>query len=118
MNFSLGGFLSLRPFILVGLIVLWNLLMALAIYLNGGAGKLKSSETAYVLGIACFITSLFCFSVLFRGTVRKIVIRPGHLESFDRTPFFFTGAISLLLGAVVFLQAAGVLGFALPLKKS
>ena len=110
MNFSLGGFLCLKPIVLVGLIVLWNLLMGLGIYLNGGMGQIKSLPAACVVIVASFATTLFCFCVLFVHAVRNRVMQPDHIDSFDKTSFVFVGGIALCLGLVMLLEATGALG--------
>ena len=110
MSFSLAGFLSLRPSVLVGLILLWNLMVGISVYLNGGSGRILDPRAAVVGGAACLAAAVFCYAVLAIRAVRRSVMRPGHVESFDRSSFFLVGAIALLLGVVLALQGTGVLG--------
>jgi hypothetical protein len=112
------GIMALRPKVLAGSVVLWNLLMALGVYLNGSFNKLHSREAAIVIAIACLTASLFGYLVMGSRTMQKWALRPEDQDYFDRFPFFIIGSIALLLGIVLFLSAFNVGGFELSSNSS
>lgn len=118
MYFSLGGFLSLRPLVFVGLVVFWCLLSGLSLYLNGGFGLIRNPTAAVVAATTCIVTSIFCFLVMTSGVVQRFAIRLSDREIFDRSSFFFVGAIALLLGTAIFMHVYEVAGFKLPSNTS
>ena len=66
-------FLSLRTDVLIALFVLWNVVGATGLYLNGGFGEIRSRESAIVLAIDCGLVSGFFLSTLLSGRFRELV---------------------------------------------
>jgi hypothetical protein len=97
------GLLSLKWSVIGAVVVLWNVLMLIAIKLNGGWGEYEDPRAKVVLGLA---TSALClFSLLTVGSprFRELVISPARSETYDPAPFVLVAVVSgVLAGAAIY----------------
>jgi hypothetical protein len=94
--------------VLVGYVVAWNAVMLVAIWLNGGMGRFRSSEAMLVAAFACLVTTVLASTVMLSGRVREFVLAPTRRDQYEPGPYFTIAVVAAALG-IGFLSE--VLGF-------
>jgi len=118
---SWGYYLGWRPFIafltgvklryLVGGIGAWNLWFALAIYLNGGQGKIRNPTAGAMIVAAVAVLTAAFFLLRWNESVQSHVLKPtADAEAVER----FTTHMSIVLTAITILFGYAIATSVLP----
>ncbi len=105
MGISTRGLRSLSwPFV-VGFVVVWNALNFLALWLNGGWGKMYEDPRAFiVLAVTSLSTSLLSFGIVLIPSLRDLVTAERRLHYYEPLPFLFIGTVAGLMGVSLFFE--------------
>ena len=100
---------SLRPLAIVAIVVAWNALCLIGVWLNGGMGRVSTFGSAAVMTIACLSLAIFAFSAAQTGAVQRAVLRPNANPTVARPGLFFLGLMGVLLALGSAFTAYGLL---------
>ena len=75
-------------------------MFGIAIFFNGGLGKIINPISAYISAIALIGTSIFCFFLIKNDNFRKCMLHSERGKSYDNWPFIFVGVLTLILGVI------------------
>ena len=93
---------SLRPIAIVAIVVIWNALCLIGIWLNGGMGRIATFPSAAAMTLACLSLAIFAFSAARFDAVQRVVLRANANPTLAYPGLFFLG----LLGALLALGSA------------
>jgi hypothetical protein len=97
---------NLRVSLAIWWVVLWNLLLGAAIWLNGGFNPPFHLLASKLLAASAFFgTSLFAVSILLIPSVATWALRPGSQVSGARSGLYFIALITTALGLGTLLGA-------------
>jgi hypothetical protein len=97
---------NMKPSVMIGFVVLWNLLFMSAERLNGGAGQLKSATPALLMAVACIVLALIGFCSLVSAGARTFVFRPTANLTEARPGLILIGVVGSVLSAALLAVAA------------
>lgn len=96
-SFSFRSFLVLKYSVIAVWLVVWNALIGMGVYLNGGGGRIKTLSAMLLLLIATIGTATFCFCIVFSEKARKILLHKERGQSYEAAPFVFLGVLATFL---------------------
>nr|CAP47920.1 putative integron gene cassette protein [uncultured bacterium]CAP47921.1 putative integron gene cassette protein [uncultured bacterium]CAP47922.1 putative integron gene cassette protein [uncultured bacterium] len=105
MGISTRGLRSLSWPFGIGFVVVWNALNFLALWLNGGWGKMYEDPRSFiVLAVTCLSTSLLSFGIVLIPGLRDLVTAEHRLHYYEPLPFLFIGAAAGLMGVLFLIE--------------
>jgi len=88
------SFLALRADVGVILVVSWNLLRCLGLYLNGGSGTIREPRSAAAAAVACGLVSLFFLTAVLNERFRNLVTAESRRHRYSTPTWAFMAALS------------------------
>lgn len=99
---------SVRPKALVAFLVAWNVLFLAAIWLNEGAGRIRTLGGAVAMTVICSAFAIFAFLAARPGALQRSMLRPDASPALARPGLRFFGLICALLAI-----GAALMGFSI-----
>ena len=93
---------QLKPATAIGLVVLWNVIAGVAIFLNHGLGPVTTPSSAVVTVVLCAALAAACLATRNSKALQARFFRTGHDEQEVRSLLLSIAVVAILL----------VLGFA------
>ena len=92
----------------IAAVIVWNALLGVAIWLNGGLGKLKNPSALALSALACGSLAFFAFGAVVSPRIRGIVLKPAAPMTEVRGDLLLLGFIAgfLFIGCLVGLYGA------------
>jgi len=100
---------SIRPIAIVAIVVIWNALCLVGIWLNGGMGRVATFPSAAAMTLASLCLAAFAFSAACSGAVQRAVLRPNANPTSARSGLLFLGVLGTLLTLGSAFTAYGIL---------
>jgi hypothetical protein len=88
------GLLALRGAVAAAVVVVWNVLMWLARWLNGGGGALEDPRALLVLLLATSGLGGFALFVVLSPRFRELVTAPSRRRWYESAPFVLVTVVS------------------------
>ncbi len=102
--FEHKSILALKTWVIITWLLAWNLILGIAIFINGGLGPINNPTSAYTVALVLIFTSIFCFYLVYSCDFQKMMLHPTRKANYDSWPFILIGSITLILGAVFFIN--------------
>jgi len=105
MGISTKGLRSLSWPFAIGFVIVWNALNLLALWLNGGWGKMYEDPRSFiVLAVACLSTTLLAYGIVLVPSFRDLVTAEHRLHYYEPLPFLFIGTVTGVMGVSLLLE--------------
>ncbi|MFZ5785182.1 MAG: hypothetical protein ACOY3Y_01965, partial [Acidobacteriota bacterium] len=101
-----------KPVFAVAFLIVWNVLMATGIVLNGGLGPVRDFRALAIAGVATLAAGALAVLVLVSAWFRGLVLREGTTLDEVRRDFRVLAGVCLFLGVMCFLALARGLSLA------
>jgi len=106
--FPYEGLLALRGSVIAAVVVGWNTLLGIALWLNGGMGPLRDRRALLLVGVACLALAALSASVLASGRLRNGLTAPSRRQRYTPAPYLLIAAVAALLGVVTLGSGTGL----------
>ena len=80
-------------------------MFGIAVFFNGGLGKIKNPDSAYISATALIGTSIFCLALVKNNNFRNTLLHAERGKSYASWPFIFVGVLTLTMGMIVCITA-------------
>ena len=91
------GLLALNVWFAISYIVIWNIIMGLAMYLNGGTGPIVNSASGYIASFVLLCTGVLALAIVVNENFRVILINPKRKHLYSKSPYIFIAMLTLFL---------------------
>jgi len=93
--------LCLRWSVLAGVLVAWNALNILAMWLNGWRPHYEAKPAIAVLACAVATSAVFMWLLSFHSATIRLVVAERRTDRYHRPTFIFMGALMTLMFALL-----------------
>ena len=100
---------SIKPLAIVAIVVVWNALCLVGIWLNGGMGRIATFPSAAAMTLASLSLAIFAFSAARSGAVQRAVLRPNADPTLALPGLLFLGTLGAILALGSAITAYGIL---------
>jgi hypothetical protein len=83
----------------IAFVIAWNLLILLAIILNGGFGPIQEPGALAVIGITCGLVCILGLGIVLSPGFRRFVTVESRAHFYEPAPFLFIAAIAGVMAA-------------------
>ncbi len=101
---------TLRPKVIVIILISWNVLIGIAIAFNGGIGQIRTLPSAIAMACTCGSLAVFGFCTALMPSWQRVMLRPEADPKYAQPGLLFVALIGIILTVAGVFTATGIIG--------